>query len=361
MTYRSPFISSWDRIFVEKEFSCHNLLKDAKDPFYVDKIPPLSYPDYTKGDLLVVRHKGSFIRPCPATPKYNCCGLNIFHIGQGCNLGCSYCILASYLGSESIVFFGNTDESLSELEARLKSISDKTEQSTLKTLSSHRFCTGEFTDSLLLDQQSHLSSRLIELFAQYPPALLELKTKTANVEHLLDLKHNNRTVISFSVNSPEVCRKEEPLAAPLLTRLKAAQKAANRGYPIGLHFDPLIYYDGWVDGYQKTINLLNQFLDLKKIAWISLGCFRYLPELKKIMLKTRPSALFQAEFVRGKDGKMRYPRPLRLHIYHTILDFLQPLTGPETIIYLCMESGRLWTDLFGFDPGTEGLTEMFRK
>ncbi|MDR2455519.1 MAG: hypothetical protein LBE49_02840, partial [Deltaproteobacteria bacterium] len=50
----------------------------------VEPISPSKYPELKAGELLTARHKGSFIRPCPATPRYNCCGLNIIHIGQGC-------------------------------------------------------------------------------------------------------------------------------------------------------------------------------------------------------------------------------------------------------------------------------------
>jgi spore photoproduct lyase len=107
--------------------------------------------------------------------------------------------------------------------------------------------------------------------------------------------------------------------------------------------------------------MIAQYLPPQALSFISLGCFRYLPELKEVMLKTRPSSLFDAEFVRGGDGKMRYPRPRRRLMYCTLLDLLRPLVSRETIIYLCMESGRVWKEVFGYDPGTPGLTEMFRR
>jgi spore photoproduct lyase len=177
----------------------------------------------------------------------------------------------------------------------------------------------------------------------------------------MDLDHGGRTVISFSVNAEAVCSALEPRAASLRARLLAAQRAVNRGYQVGLHFDPLIYFPGWEKGYLRTTELIAQCLDPKFIAFISLGCFRYLPELKPVMLKNRPSALFEAEFIRGGDGKMRYPRPRRRLIYKTVLGFLQQFTSPLTIIYLCMESGQVWREVFGFDPGTLGLTKMFRS
>jgi spore photoproduct lyase len=351
-------------ILSEEEFTGDELLKDLPHGTTAS-LPPSSWKNYDRNSLLISRHKGSFLRPCPATPLYNCCGLNIFHFGQGCPISCSYCILSSYLGSEASILFGNIKDGLLALEDNLRLLSHDRE--TFKTLSpdpnprSYRFCTGEFTDSLLFEPITSLSIKLVNLFRSYPPAILELKTKTANIDGLLDLDHGGRTVISFSLNSPEISQKEEARAASLKERLAAAAKVITRGYRVGFHFDPIIRYPGWEKGYGKTIELLFKIIDPQSIAWISLGCFRYLPPLKPIMIRKGASHLFREEFVKADDGKMRYPRPLRLLMYRTLLDFLSPKLSPKTIVYLCMESGRLWKDLFGFDPGTPGLTEMFQK
>jgi spore photoproduct lyase len=271
-------------------------------------------------------------------------------------LGCGYCILSAYLGSEANVVFGNAaQEGLRELEQRLEE-----GQANDRSGLSHRYCTGEFADSLLLDKSLGLGERLVKLFRNKAPYVLELKTKTAQVDHLLDLDHGGGTVISFSVNAPAVSEREEPLAASLEDRLRAGRKAQGAGYRVGLHFDPIVFHPNWAQGYKRTVEMIDRFLDWEMVSWISLGCFRYLPSLKGLMLERGRSALFDQEFIRAGDGKMRYPRPLRKILYQTLLDCLRPLASPRTIIYLCMESGRLWRDLFGQDPGSPGLTAMFR-
>ncbi|MDR1657980.1 MAG: DNA photolyase [Deltaproteobacteria bacterium] len=351
-----PPLSRFKRLVSEEQFASTLSWPTVTIP----PMGPADYPTLSAGDLAVTQHRGSFIRPCPATPRYNCCGLNIFHFGQGCDLGCMYCILSAYLGSEAVILFGNVADGLAELEGRLALMSSSNfTPPPGSPVPSNRFCTGEFTDSLLLDEETKLSEKLIALFRDRPPFFLELKTKTARIDHLLDLDHAGRTVISFSVNAPQICCQEEPLAASLLDRLSAAARAANKGYPVGLHFDPLIYHPNWEKGYEQTCHLIAEHLAPESVAWVSLGCFRYLPALKPIMLRSRPSSLFDAEFIRGGDGKMRYPRPLRQHIYRTVLDFLRPKIGPQTKVYLCMESGRVWREVFGYDPGTAGLTSMF--
>lgn len=339
------------RLYLEEEFSggprAGRLGRDLETTL-IASVGPAGYPSFGQGDLLVTRHRGAFVKPCPATLNYNCCGLQIFHFGLGCTLGCRYCILSAYLGTEALVLFGNVEQGLEELKELLTQNPAERPK---------RFCTGEFTDSLLLDRRSGLAAELIELFARSDAALLELKTKTDYVDHLLDLDHRGRTVVSFSVNAPEICRREEGRAAPLTARLAAARRAAQAGYPIGLHFDPIIQHPGWEDGYARTAGLIGQYLSGAQVAWVSLGCFRYLPSLKELMLARHPETdIYNAEFISGGDGKMRYPRPIRTRLYRFVAAALKRVLPPSTLVYMCMESSRLWRDVFGRDPGTEGLT-----
>ena len=344
------------RLFIEEEFLSGSLAANLSRELEARPIGPTGpadYGRYGRRDLLLTRHKGGFLKPCPGTLNYNCCGLQIFHFGLGCSIGCRYCILEAYLGHSSLVLFGNVEEGLDELDRLLARPASE------RPL---RFCTGEFTDSLLLDRRSGLAARLMELFARHSQAVLELKTKTDHVDHLLALPHNGRTVISFSVNAPQICRAEEGGAAPLEARLKAARRAAEAGFPIGLHFDPLIHFPGWADGYRQTAELIAHYLGKATVAWVSLGCFRYLPALKELMLARHPeTSIYDAEFISGGDGKMRYPRPLRTHIYRTVAAALKEALPPETVLYMCMESPRLWRDVFGRDPGTEGLTALLDR
>jgi spore photoproduct lyase len=320
------------------------------------------YQGLLAGDLAVTRHKGSFLRPCPATPLYNCCGLNIFHLGQGCPLGCRYCVLAAYLGSAAVIRFGNYQEGIAELKKTLSAIEASSNNSpALPPDRSYRFCTGEFTDSLVYDEGLGASAALIDLFKDYPKSSLELKTKTTNVANLLNLDHGGRTVLAFSVNAPKFSEKLEPKAAPLALRLKAAGMAAKKGYPIGLHFDPIVYGEGWREGYRDTVIAIDRNVPWDRIAWISLGCFRYQAPLKNVLLAQTETPVFNGEFIRAGDGKFRYPLPLRLLLYGTVLEFLKPHLDPRTTVYFCMESGRTWRSLMGFNPGTLGLTARFRE
>jgi spore photoproduct lyase len=311
-----------------------------------ERIPPSDYQNFGKGDVVLTAHHGRFVKSCPGTPEYRCCGLQIIHFGLGCSLDCTYCILQSYLDSPALVLFGNMENGLADLENLL----DQAD-------APKRYCTGEFTDSLLLEQFTGFGQRLVKMFANRPDRILELKTKTDHIDGLLELDHGGRTVISFSVNAPIICETEERRAAPLAKRLAAAERAVKAGYRVGFHFDPLIRHRGWEVGYEHTVEAIYQHVPSERIAWISLGAFRYMPPLKEIVRRRHPnSPIMDQEFIQAADGKMRYLRPVRVEMYTHMLETIRRFDSGAPV-YLCMESPRVWNEVFGFDPGPNGLIE----
>lgn len=314
-----------------------------------DQIKPEEYPSFKSGDLILAEHTGAFIKPCPGTRGYNCCGLQIIHFGLGCYLDCTYCILQSYLNTDALVLFGNLDQLYSQVRLSLEQDSPK------------RFCTGEFTDSLLLEDMTGIGARLVEIFSRTNRHVLELKTKTVNIRGLLDLNHNERTIISFSMNAPTISRNEELKAPSLKKRLAAASEAAEAGYRLAFHFDPMILHQGWKDGYEKTVHDIFSSVPAERIAWFSMGAFRYLSSLKEIVRRRFPDCrIMEEEFILAPDGKMRYLRPLRVEMYRHLLEKIRE-ADPNACVYMCMENPRVWTEVFGYNPESEGLIELLDK
>jgi spore photoproduct lyase len=191
---------------------------------------------------------------------------------------------------------------------------------------------------------------------------LELKTKSEEVGHLLSLEHGNRTVVSWSLNPSRIIEEEEIGTASLEKRIEAARKCQEKGYLLGFHFDPIIHHEGWDERYRKTITSLFQQVDPRRVAWISLGGFRYPPQLKAIskerFSKTR---IFLGELFPGKDAKFRYLKDIRIEMYQKMVGWLQEV-DPTLFIYLCMESYEVWTRVFGWSPqNSSHLNRMFEE
>ncbi|MBN1626024.1 MAG: hypothetical protein JW944_05820, partial [Deltaproteobacteria bacterium] len=61
--------------------------------------------DMDKETIRLIDFKGEFLKPCPGTREYICCGYQILNVGTNCPMDCSYCILQSYFNKPSLRVF----------------------------------------------------------------------------------------------------------------------------------------------------------------------------------------------------------------------------------------------------------------
>ncbi len=310
---------------------------------------PLTPADISRGKetLVLARQQGPFWRACPGTKEYICCGYQILQVMTNCPLDCSYCILQSYFNLPAITVFTNWEDLWQEVA----------QQATAHPRQVLRVGTGEFGDSLALDELLGLNRELITRLATWPHLVLEIKTKWHRVTPLLDLGPNPRVIFAWSLNPPRLSRQEEHGAAALAARLAAARQCARAGFRLAFHFDPLIYFPGWEAEYQQVVAELFSTVPAAAIAWISLGTFRYLPALKNIIRARFPaSRIVEEEFITALDGKQRYFKTLRAEMLSKMREWIQT-QAPAVFVYLCMESPWLWRQVFGFVPSTEELAK----
>ena len=292
--------------------------------------------------LFLTRNKGAFVRDCPGTRAYTCCGYKILHIGTFCTMDCSYCILQAYFHPPVLQFFVNQERMQSELEALFR------------TPGIHRVGTGEFTDSMIWEPWTDLSRQLVPAFARQGGAILELKSKAVAIDALESMDHNRKTICAWSLNTPRVVREEERRTASLGARISAAATCASWGYPLAFHFDPMVIYDGCEKEYEAVIQMLFSKIRAESIVWISLGTFRFMPDLKPIVQQRFPrSKIVYGEFITGLDNKMRYFKPLRIALYKHVVDCIRAI-APHVLVYLCMEDDEVWKKAFGFLPAEKG-------
>ncbi|MBW1698245.1 MAG: DNA photolyase [Deltaproteobacteria bacterium] len=324
---------------VEKAEDVYRQVRSASDPIQAGK-----------ETLFLTKNRGPFIRSCPGTRAYRCCGYKILHIGTFCSLDCSYCILQSYFHPPVLQYFVNHSDLIDELEVFLSS--EKIQ----------RIGTGEFTDSLIWEPWFPLSAELIDRFAHQSHAVLELKTKTTNIQGLKNLPHNQKTIVAWSVNSEYMISGQERHTASLEERVMAAATCERWGYPLAFHFDPLIVYDGCIADYQNVVDRLFSAVSPSRLVWISLGAFRFTPPLKPLIQRRFPdSTIPYGEFIPGKDGKMRYFKPIRIELFRAVVDRIRKW-APEVLIYLCMEDDEVWEKTLGFRPFERaGLSHMLDR
>ncbi len=301
--------------------------------------PLPSFPD--PGKVLYLKHyQGRFLRWCPGTSRYRCCGYRIVHIGENCPLSCSYCILQAYFQDRLLKVWANEGDLFRELA----------EHFSRRPGERFRVGTGEFTDSLALESITGSTRDLVAFLAEFPNVCLELKTKVTDLSWMDRVQRPDRVLPAWSLNAPEIVASQERWTAPLEERLQAARECVRCGFRVCLHFDPIIAYPGWEQGYSRIVDAIFDYLRPKDIVYLSLGSFRCMPQLKEIIAVKWPQATYiHEEMVTGMDGKLRLLRPQRIGQLRYVADRLKRY-GLGRQIYLCMESDEVWRAVLGWTP-----------
>jgi spore photoproduct lyase len=316
------------------------ILDQSGIPFEIsDTLPEISLHS-GKQILFLTNSPGRLVKPCPATrPPYLCCRYTVIHSSTQCPMDCTYCILQNYLESSVVRVNVRLDDIFRDIESIMNREPKRF----------FRFGTGELGDSLALDPITGLSVDFLNAFASKRNGLIELKTKSTHIERVLGYPAKH-TVVSWSLNPHTVIKKEEMYTPSLQARLRSAYKCQQAGYLLGFHFDPILSFKNAKLQYEETIDQLFATIRPERVAWISLGTLRFPPALKQVIQTRFPrSRIVYEEMIRGLDGKMRYPKPLRIDLYRAVYQRIRHYSS-DIFIYFCMESPRVWENVMGKAP-----------
>ncbi len=303
---------------------------------------------HAKKQLFIAEFKGKALKTCQGMGNYVCCQYHTIALVTDCHLECTYCILQDYLKNNPVItIYANIETIFAEISQKLALNRDRV----------LRIGTGELSDSLALDSITEFSRDLYNFVCSEPNVVMELKTKTSQIAILKDLPAHPRLIVSWSINPQKYVEREELKCDDLDSRLNAGYELTQRGYSIGLHLDPLLYFQDWEKQYTDLVLKLAQKFKPEQIAWISLGSLRFTPDLKKIsQARFVNSPIMAGELFPSSDGKTRYFRPLREQMYKKISDLLSTHLK-KVPHYLCMETKPVWRNVFGDVPEHNGVVE----
>ena len=314
--------------FIEIE-SLKNFLK--KEKFSIEKY------NNRRENLFLVNEKYDFFKPCPCTKNVKCCNYSILNIGYGCLYECSYCFLQGYQNVAGIILPCNLPDFLNR--DKIKSVDNK-------MFFLPRVGSGEFTDSLIFDDITLFSNDIVKFFKENKDISFEFKTKSTNIDNLLKLGGSSNIVISWSVNAEQMIKENEHCTPSLKERLEAAQKCVKAGYSVGFHFDPVILYQDWKNGYKKAIENIFDFIDGKYIKWISIGSLRMVASLKKVIEnRFLDNKILDEELLLSHDNKLRYDYNTRIKIYSYLVNLIKNQDS-NVVVYLCMENNDVWNKVY---------------
>ncbi len=261
-----------------------------------------------------------------------------------CPFDCSYCYLAGTPGvrfSPTVKIYLNLDEIIAAIDQAARRLATPT-----------AFYCGKLQDGLALDPLTGYSRVLVPFFANHPYGRMTLLTKSTEVDNLLGLDHQGHTILSWSVNPPEVVAAFEPRTPSIDDRLTAMRKCADAGYPVRAVVMPIVPIDDWQSHYARFLELLLTTVPLSRLT---VGGICSYASAKALMEhKTGPTNRISRNILchgdGSADGRARYPEALRIQMYGYLLDAVRK-HAPGLDVALCLEDRQVFAAL-GLESGS---------
>jgi len=256
-----------------------------------------------------------------------------------CPYDCQYCYLAGTPGvifSPTVKIFVNIDEILDQIARAASKLSEPT-----------AFYLGKLQDGLALDSLTGYSRIMIPFFAQQKFARQTLLTKSADVDNLLDLDHQGKTILSWSLNPTQISNAFESNVPRPDERIAAMQKCADAGYPLRAVIMPIIPIEGWQHIYTRFLEKLLKSVCLERITLGQICSYSGALQLTERKLSKDNPISRMLEKDKSRDGRVRFPIKLRIGVYKYLVNTIRKLQ-PKLQIGLCMEERETFKAL-GFE------------
>lgn len=256
------------------------------------------------------------------------------HSLMGCLHSCDYCHI-----NEILSIMLNLEELVVELGKKMKTIPDQQ----LYKYDNH-------SDQITLEPEYGASDLLVNYFATRdlkPEKYLLLYTKSDNVKHLLDLQHNGRTLVNWTVSPETQSRKVEKGTPSLEKRLIAMKKCEDAGYTIRVRFSPMIPVKNWKEEYRSMIRKLfdhatPDVITMDVIGFMSPGGMQESLDMDLFDEEAR-TIIDSLANVERKWQKHVFPHDYRREFYQFIYNEVRS-RNPEVPVTICNETFDMWED-----------------
>ena len=217
-----------------------------------------------KPGLILAKKYKNFLNKVPK--NFTIGGDQSFYFSHmlNCIYDCKYCFLQGMFSSANYVIFINYNDFI-------KSIEEKILNSNSKNI---HFFSGYDCDSLALEPVSKFVKYILKNLKRYPNIILELRTKSTQINFLLKKIPHHNIVVAFSVSPDEIINIHENKTPNLFKRLNAMKQLQESGWKVGLRFDPIIYCENFKEIYKNFFEIIFNLIDKNQIHSATIGSFR---------------------------------------------------------------------------------------
>ena len=250
--------------------------------------------------ILARKHKG-FVLPSPKQYSIGADHNYYFSHMLNCLYDCRYCFLQGMFQSAHYVLFVNYEDFLFEMNSLVETHNNE----------AVHFFSGYDCDSLALEPVTDFTAEFLPFFEKHSNALLELRTKSTQIRHLLKREPIKNCIIAFSFTSDKIAQALEHKAPDVNKRLQAILDLQKAGWQVGLRFDPLIYTKDYANEYTELFNKLFSKINPELTHSISLGGFRLPKDYFRKLEKLYPDEKLFASPFAEEDNNIGYPAEIR--------------------------------------------------
>ena len=198
---------------------------------------------------------------------------------------------------------------------------------------------------LCLEPELGCLGPIIEYFGTLAGRYLIIHAKSANVDWMLDLKHNGNTIIVWSMSTPGQAEAFEPVAGSTSERIEAARRAQEAGYVVRYKFKPIIPIRNWRREAAETVAAIFEktnpdVISLAVFMWMDAGEMKR--RLDASLLDADCLAAAEAAVERMADESCKpFPPEVRAEIYEFHFNEIRRHNA-EIPVSLSTESPVLW-------------------
>lgn len=245
--------------------------------------------------LILARKHGNRVLPTP--PGYHIGGNHNYYFSHmlNCVYDCRYCFLQGMYRSANYVVFVNYDDFFNDIE-----------QQSMQHSEPSWYFSGYDCDSLALEPMTEFIQQCLGAFTTMPNAMLEIRTKSTQIRHLLNHRVLNNCVIAYSLSPEEIVSAEEHKTPSLAKRISALKSLQQLGWKIGIRFDPLIKSANYQQLYSDLISQVFNEIDAASVHSVSLGPFRLPKPFYKKMVRLYPESKLLSANMSMRDNMLSY-------------------------------------------------------
>ena len=229
--------------------------------------------------LILAHKKDNFVLPTPEGFGIGSSKNFYFSHMYNCIYDCRYCFLQGMYSSANYLIFVNFEDFDMAIQKTIENNID----------SKITFFSGYDCDSLALENVTGFAKHILCIFSKHPQIDIEFRTKSIQKEPFLSLKPMRNVILAYSL-MPELMSNSLDNKAPSISkRICVMSELAQKGWKIGLRFDPLIHGKNWKELYRELLeNIYNNF-SIEDLHSVSFGALRFPKRMFKDIFKLYPN------------------------------------------------------------------------